>query len=217
MRAGKSNVTIIIGPNGSGKSTLLKTIFGLLKPKSGKILYDGRDITGAKPHSLLGRGISYIPQVGGIFPYLTVEDNLRVAGWTLRSKKDEVEDSIKKVCELYPNLKNKLNSKAGDLSGGAAMMLKVAKALIVNPDTLLVDEPSGGLAPKFFKIVYDELKRLAREDKRTVILADQNIRKAMDLADYVYVLDMGKTKMEGPKEEFETGVIKDIIKEWLAF
>jgi len=215
MHAEQSKITTIIGPNGAGKSTLLKTIYGILKPKEGRVFYKGEDISGSKPHTLLKMGISYLPQMRSIFPYLTVEENLMLGGWIYRKDRKIIDDALEEVYKKYPNLKAKRKSSASFLSGGELKMLETAKALIANPNAILVDEPTAGLAPKFFNQIYDELKMLSREDKKTIILVDQNVKQAIELADYVYVLEMGQNTVEGPRTEFEAGRIREIIKDWL--
>lgn len=214
VRAEKSRITGIIGPNGAGKSTLLKTIYGFLKPRKGKIYYKGNDITGLKPHVLaLSMRIAYIPQERCIFPDLTVYGNLKVYMWTFRKDKEKVEKSIKEIYEIFPILKTKRNNKASSLSGGQQRMLEFSRVVIQQSELILIDEPTAGLAPKIAMEVYQKMERL-KEEGRTVLFVDQNVRQAIRLSDYVYILKLGRIVEEGPKEKFEAE-LKSLIQEWI--
>ncbi len=206
-------ITVVIGPNGAGKSTLLKTIYGMIKPRSGKVYFNGHDITGEEPHKLLMRGITYIPQHRTIFPALTVYDNLRVNTWLFRKDKERIRESLEKVYSMFPVLKEKKDMKAGALSGGEQKMLEVAKALIHEPKLILVDEPTAGLAPSIAIKIYSYLEKL-RESNITVLLVDQNVRQAVRLADYVYEIDLGRVKSEGSKEDFEKRM-EQLVSTWI--
>ena len=195
-------ITCIIGANGVGKSTLLKTIFGLLKPVKGRVTYDGKDITGRDPYDLIRLGISFVPQLRSIFPYLTVDENLELAGWSCRKDKNKLEDTIHSIYERYPKLETLKRKKTGILSGGEQRLLEILRSLVTNPKTMLIDEPTAGLAPQLAEGVYKELAKL-KEDGITILLVDQNIRDAVSLSDYVYVLELGRNKLEGPKEKLE--------------
>ncbi len=212
LRANKEKITVVLGPNGSGKTTLLKTIYGFLKPKSGRVLYNGEDITGASPHAMLRRGISYIPQESGLFHYLTVEENLMLGGWTIRRRKNTVMQRIQELYDKFPFLERRRSTKAGYLSGGQQKILEICKGLVVDPILMLVDEPTAGLAPIASAEVYDTLEGLAGEG-RTILLVDQNVRKATLLSDYVYFLELGRNKLEGPREEFEKR-LEEMISLW---
>ena len=206
-------VTSIIGPNGVGKSTLFKTICGFLRPTKGKIYQNGRDITGTNPYTIQYLGISYIPQLRSIFPHLTVEENLEMGGWIIRRDKKLVRERIDETYNKFPNLEEKRNMRAAFLSGGEQRMLEIARGLIIDPDVLLVDEPTGGLAPKITSQIHNSLRKL-REEGKTILMVEQNIRAAIKLSDYVYVMDIGRVITEGPKEEFETK-LRDLIRDWL--
>lgn len=216
MKIKESKITSIIGPNGAGKSTLFKAIYGFLRPKKGKILHNDKDITGTSPEHMLLRGISYIPQGGSIFPLLSVQNNLELGGWCKRRDREFVRNAIEKVYDRYPVLRKKRKMASSFLSGGEIKMLEVGRALIADPKVILVDEPTAGLAPKLFDQVYGELKTLSKEEK-TIVLVDQNVRKAIELGDYVYVLELGENKASGEGEEFRSGTAAELIKEWLAF
>ena len=216
MRAEKAKIICIIGPNGAGKSTLLKTIFGILKPWRGSILYEGEEITGLRPYTLIKKGISYVLQRRSVFPYLTVEENLRMGAWTIRKNKESAQEAIEENYKRFPILRERRNVRAGSLSGGEQRMLELARALITRPRLLLLDEFSAGLAPIIARQVYEEAERLKEEEGITIVAVDQNVRQAMKVADYVYVLELGRNKYEGAKEEFETR-LRELIKDWLRF
>ena len=211
--AKESSITGVIGPNGSGKSTLLKTMYGFIRPKKGRIVYDDEDITGYRPYQLLAKGISYVPQESSIFPRLSVEDNLQLGGWTRRQDKELLEKRIAEVYESYPNLEHKKKVAASFLSGGELKMLEIGKALVLNPKVILVDEPTAGLAPIFFKEVYDRLRAL-KEDK-TLVLVDQNVRKLVEVSDYIYVLEMGRNRVETSENELTAASLNKIIEDWV--
>lgn len=195
-------ITTVLGPNGVGKSTLLKTIFGFLRPKEGSILFNDEDMTFLRPTEMLTRGISYIPQRRHVFPYLSVEENLKLSCWTFRKNKKSIQERIEGIFERYPLLKKKRKDQAIFMSGGEQRLLEIAKSLLTNPTFLLIDEPTAGLAPVITHHIYEELKRLQRDEGKTLLLVDQNIHKALEIADYVYVLDLGKNKMEGSIDDF---------------
>lgn len=210
MKAEKHKTTVIIGPNGAGKSTLLKVICGFLKPRRGKIVFDGVDITGREPSSLVNLGIAYVPQERTIFPSLTVEENLELGAWSIRRDKAAVEEAVREVYELFPMLKEKRGSKARTLSGGMQRMIEIGRALMSKPKLILLDEPTAMLAPKIAREIYEVIKSL----RITIVLVDQNVRQAIEVSDYVYVLEMGRNKVEGPREDFEKGLI-EVVKDWL--
>ncbi len=210
-----SSVTIIIGPNGAGKSTLLKTIFGFLKPRSGTMHFDGRDIAKEQPYQVKRSGISYIPQDFNIFPQLTVEQNLRMGAWVFRRDKKRLKKQLDYNYEIFPALYKFRKSKANTLSGGQLRMLSIAKEVMTSPKMILVDEPSSGLAPKIAAEAYDFLIRTQETLDVAILLVDHNMEIALDLADYVYVIDMGRIRESGPKSEFDLPRIKDIIQQCL--
>lgn len=216
MRAEKAKIICIIGPNGAGKSTLLKTIFGILKPWRGSILFEGEEITGLRPYTLIKKGISYVLQRRSVFPHLTVEENLRMGAWTIRRNKESAQETIEENYKRFPILRERRNVRAGSLSGGEQRMLELGRALITRPRLLLLDEFSAGLAPMIARQVYEEAERLKEEEGITIVAVDQNVRQAMKVADYVYVLELGRNKYEGAKEEFETR-LRELIKDWLRF
>jgi len=206
-------ITGIIGPNGAGKSTLLKTIFGFLHPSHGTILFNGREIQALSPFKLKQLGISYVPQEINTFPRLTVEENLLLGAWTFKKQRKVLKEKLEEIYHFLPILGEKKTRKATFLSGGELQMLAIGKEVMTTPELLLVDEPSAGLAPMLVSEIYAFLERV-RKQGVTIFLVDQNITKAVEVSDYMYLLEMGKIKKKGPKEDFEEN-IRDIIKDSL--
>lgn len=215
LSAQPSEVSIIIGPNGAGKSTLLKTIYGFLSPRSGYVTFEGEELAGKSPYQAKHLGISYIPQEFNIFPQLSVEDNLRMGAWIFRRDKERVKQRIEHTYDTFPALHKFRESKAGDLSGGQARMLSIAKEVMTAPRLILVDEPSAGLAPKVAAEAYEFLMETKRRLDLAILLVDHNMEAALDLADHVYVIDMGRTRVHGRRSEFDLHRIKEIIQECL--
>jgi ABC-type branched-subunit amino acid transport system ATPase component len=209
------SVTIIIGPNGAGKSTLLKTIYGFLRPRNGSILFNGEGITGDSPHEIKHVGLSYIPQEFNVFPQMTVEENLLMGAWIFRSDKARLKKQLEYTYGIFPALEKFRKSKATTLSGGQLRMLSIAKEVMTSPQLMLVDEPSSGLAPKIAAEAYEFLMHTKEALDAAILLVDHNMETALDLADYVYVVDMGKIRVHGPKSEFDLTRIKNIIQECL--
>lgn len=203
----------MIGPNGAGKSTLLKVIFAFLNPRQGKILFEGQEIQNDLPSQLKWMGMSYVPQGFSTFPQLTVEDNLRLGAWIFRRDKKRLDQRLKEVYEFFPLLRERKKEKATYLSGGILRMLCIGKEIITKPKLLLIDEPSEGLAPKIVKEIYNFLLKI-KDQGTTIFLVDQNILKALEVSDYMYLLEMGQIKQKGPKEEFEEN-IREIIRDSL--
>ncbi len=206
-------ITGIIGPNGAGKSTLLKTIFGFLHPSQGRIVFDGQEIQTLSPFRLKQLGISYVPQDINTFPRLTVEENLMLGAWTFKKQRKVLKQRLEEIYDFFPVLGAKRGKKATFLSGGELQMLAIGKEVMTTPELLLVDEPSAGLAPMLVSEIYAFLEQV-RERGVTIFLVDQNITKAIEVSDYMYLLEMGKIKRQGPKEDFEEN-IRDIIKDSL--
>lgn len=208
LQVDRSSIVGLIGPNGAGKSTLLRTIFGLLRPKEGSIFYREEDITGSPPHLTKRKGISFVTQMTSICPQLTVEENLLLGAWIFRSKKDELKARLQDTFSEYPVLKDMRGKKAVFLSGGQLKMLEIAKGLITHPDLLLFDEPAAGLAPKIANEVYEHISE--KKEGLSILLVDHNIPKVIEIADYIYFLDMGKITFEGSKCVFEKDIRKII-------
>jgi branched-chain amino acid transport system ATP-binding protein len=209
----EGKITIVIGPNGSGKSTLLKSIAGILKPRNGTVTLDQQEITGIELDEIIQQGISYIPQERAVFPQMTVTENLELGCWIFKSDRARVRERIAWALERFPALTGKRRLLAGTLSGGLQRILDIAKSLLSNPSLLLVDEPTVGLSPLVAQTIYSELQAL-KEEGRTILLVDQDVRSAMKIADYVYVLDLGKVQVNGSREAFE-GKLGEIVRSWL--
>lgn len=215
MAVQPGSVTIIIGPNGAGKSTLLKTIYGFLKPRLGSIHFNGYDISQKMPHEIKHLGLSYIPQEFNIFPQLRVEENLMMGAWIFRRDKVRVQQQLTYTYEIFPALYKFRKSKANTLSGGQLRMLSIAKEVMTSPSLMLVDEPSAGLAPKIAAEAYEFLMQTKQALNAAILMVDHNMENALSLADYVYVVDMGRVRVHGPKQEFDLDRIKGIIQECL--
>jgi branched-chain amino acid transport system ATP-binding protein/neutral amino acid transport system ATP-binding protein len=189
-------IVTVIGPNGAGKSTLIKTIFGLLKPRSGRVLFEGEDITGAKPHTITRKGLGYVPQIDNVFPSLTVTENLEMASLD-RSRTGEQMD---RMFELFPRLGERTRQTAGTMSGGERQMLAMAMALMPDPKVLLLDEPSAGLAPAFVDALFAKIEDINNTGV-TIVMVEQNARRALSMSDRGYVLDVGTNRFEGSGRE----------------
>jgi len=194
IRAAAGEIICIIGPNGSGKSTLLKTVFGLIKPTRGAVRFDGADITRLDPEQKVPLGIAFIPQGRNVFPSLTVRENLEMGGTVLNDAK-AVRLAIEEAVEAYPLLKGKIRERAGNLSGGEKQILSLARADMVKPGLILMDEPSIGLSPRMIDEVYEKITEINRRGT-TFAIVEQNARKALSIAHRGYVLDLGQTRIE---------------------
>ncbi len=195
----EKGITAIVGPNGSGKSTLLKTIMGFTRIYSGKVYFEDRDITGKPPHAVTKMGISYLPQVGNVFTTLTVYENLRLAGYTL--DESELSDRMEQVLTFFPVLKDYMEKKVGRLSGGERQMVAMGMALIRNPKVMLFDEPSANLAPILAKKVVGEVKRLRDELGITIVIVEQIVKLALEIAEEAYLLVSGSVRYSGDAKE----------------
>ncbi len=203
LQAEQAKITTVLGANGVGKSTLFKAIYGFLHPNQGQVLLEGEDVTGTPTHELIQKGLAYIPQHPGIFRWMTIEENLEMGAYTFRSDKARIERKIEENYARFPILKERRKSLAGNLSGGQQRMVEVARTLMTDPTVMLVDEPSAGLAKLLSEEVYHMLVRL-RDTGITILLVDQEIRQALNIADYVYVLELGHNKYQGPVEDFSS-------------
>lgn len=202
LSAQTGKITAVLGANGVGKSTLLKAIYGFLEPNGGQILLDSRNVVGTPTHKLIDLGLSYIPQHQGIFHWMSVEENIELGGWTFRQDKERLERKIEENFQRFPVLKEKRRQLAGELSGGQQRMVEIARTLMTDPKIILVDEPTAGLAKLLSEEVYRMLSSLRDDYGLTIVLVDQEIRQALKIADYVYVLELGRNKFDGPVEEF---------------
>ena len=190
LKSGK--IVSVIGPNGAGKSTLLKTIFGILKPTNGKISLKDEDITGLKPDKVANKGISYVPQVDNVFPSLTVQENLEMGAFI---RNDDYSQRLNEMYELFPILGDRRKQKAGQLSGGQRQMVAMGRALMVDPQVLLLDEPSAGLSPKLVDMIFEKITDINKTGV-SMIIVEQNAREALKMADHGYVLAMGRNVLD---------------------
>ena len=183
---------VIEGLDGAGKSTLLKTIFGILKPAKGKIRLRGEDITGLKPDKIAKKGISYVPQINNVFPSLTIQENLDMGAF-IRS--DDYSQRLDQIYQLFPILGERKKQKAGQLSGGQRQMVAMGRALMVDPQVLLLDEPSAGLAPNLVEMIFEKIIDINKTGV-SMIIVEQNAREALKMADHGYVLAMGRNVLD---------------------
>lgn len=199
--ARKGQITTILGANGVGKSTALKAAFGFLRPFQGEVLLEGRNIIDIPTHKRINTGLAYIPQQPGVFKDMTVEENLTLGGWTFRRDRKRIRDKIEANYQRFPILREKRKQATGELSGGQQRMVEIGRTLMAEPRMLLVDEPTAGLSKRLAEEVYTMLTGL-RDEGLTILLVDQEIRQALKIADYVYVLELGRNKYEGPASDF---------------
>lgn len=192
----ENQIVTLIGANGAGKSSTLRSIMGLVPKSGGKVLYKGEDFTNLPTKDIVARGIAMVPEGRRVFADLTVEENLILGAYTRQDQKAVAKD-MKSVYDTFPRLKERSWQKAGTLSGGEQQMLAVGRALMVNPKILMMDEPSLGLAPLLVKDIF-EIIDLLRQRGNTILLVEQNARKALEVADYAYVLETGQLVLEGP-------------------
>ncbi len=193
------DIIVIVGPNGSGKSTLLKTVMGITQVYSGKILFNGRNILGLPPHVVTRLGVAYLPQVDNVFADLKVNENLLMAGYSLG--KNEAKERAKEVLGEFPVLNEYMSRKAGTLSGGERQMLAMAMATMRKPKIMLFDEPTGSLAPKMALEVIDRIVKLRDDYGVTLVLAEQNARRALEYGDEAILLVSGRVTYEGNSQE----------------
>jgi neutral amino acid transport system ATP-binding protein len=192
----EGEIVTVIGPNGAGKSTLIKTIFGLLKPRRGRVLFRDEQIGGAKPHTITRKGLSYVPQLDNVFPSLTVEENLEMGAL----ERSTVQERIARMYQLFPRLGERRRQVVGTMSGGERQMAAMARALMPDPEAVLLDEPSAGLAPAFVDAIFAKVEEINRTGV-TVVMVEQNARRALAMSDRGYVLDVGTNRFEGAGKE----------------
>ncbi len=203
IKVQRNKITAVLGANGVGKSTALRAAFGFLKPNEGDILLEGKSIISVPTYNRILEGLAYIPQQPGVFKDMTVEENLELGGWTFRNDKKQVREKIDANFERFPILKEKRKQITGELSGGQQRMVEIGRTLMADPKMLLVDEPTAGLSKMLSEEVYGMLTHLTERDDITILLVDQEIRQALKIADYVYVLELGRNKFDGVASEFE--------------
>ncbi|WP_302889608.1 ABC transporter ATP-binding protein [uncultured Acidaminococcus sp.] len=199
LRVEDGQIVTLIGSNGAGKSTTLHTISGLIKPRSGSILFDGAEIAGTPAHQIVASGLVQVPEGRHVFANMSVMENLDMGAY-LRKDKDAIEKDKNRVFELFPRLFERKNQLSGTLSGGEQQMLAMGRALMERPRVLLLDEPSMGLAPLLVKEIFSIIKTI-NEEGTTILLVEQNANMALSIADYAYVLETGRITLSGPAAE----------------
>lgn len=213
--ARQRSTTVIIGPNGAGKSTFLKGLAGIAPVTGGEILLQGQAVQGRSSVELVSRGIAFVPQESSVFAQMTVEENLRLGGWTIRGKRANVDQRVKTCLGLFDSISRFGQRKAGDLSGGQQKLVEIARGLVAEPDLLLLDEPTAGLSPIMVGEVYAQLAELKAKAPVTIVLVEQNVREALAVADHVYSLSMGMNDVDGSAEEI-TGKLDSIVRGWMS-
>ena len=188
-------IVSIIGPNGAGKSTAFKAMIGILKPRNGRVVFNGEEITGLRPDLVLRRGLAYVPQGRIVFPLMTVLENLEMGAYTVTDAR-EVAAALERVYALFPILAERRKQKAGTMSGGEQQMVAIGRALMTKPRLILLDEPSLGLSPKFVTLIFDKLVEMKRAGF-TLMVVEQNAARALAIADRGYVLELGRNRLEG--------------------
>lgn len=194
----RGQIVCLIGPNGAGKSTLFKTIYGLLKPSRGDVRFDGKSIVGLTQRELLERGIAYVLQRHAVFPDMTVRENLEMGAFIAADDYD-TDAKIDEMCDIFPVLEERIGDKAGQLSGGQQQMVEFARGLMLDPELLLLDEPTAGLAPKIIDDVFEKVEAI-NDLGVTVLMIEQNIKTGIRYSDYAFLLENGRSKSDGPAE-----------------
>ena len=210
LQVNAGEIVTVLGSNGAGKSTILKTISGIIEPRKGSVLHQGQDITGQDPAAIVQRGVSHVPEGREVFPLLSVHDNLLMGAYT-RQDSDGVARDMAQVYAYFPILQERSGQQAGLLSGGQQQMLALSRALMAEPDMILLDEPSLGLSPKLTLEIFEIVVRINRERGTTILLVEQNAHMALNAADRGYVLENGRIVMEDSCERLRE---KDDIREF---
>ena len=199
LEVNQGEIVTLIGSNGAGKSTTLRAISGILKPRSGSITFNGEKIDGVEGHEIVAKGICQSPEGRRIFPKMTVDENLDLGAF-LRNDKNEIANDRQRVLELFPRLQERIDQKAGTMSGGEQQMLAVGRALMGSPKLLLLDEPSMGLAPVLVEMIFETIEKINKQGT-TILLVEQNALAALNVADRAYVLESGSIKMSGKAKD----------------
>jgi branched-chain amino acid transport system ATP-binding protein len=212
MEVNEGEIVAVIGPNGAGKTTLLKAITGLLKVKEGTVEYKGNVISGIPAHRILEYGISHVPQGRQVFGDQSVEDNLILGAFSIKKDKTKIQQLIEREYERFPRLKERRKQQAGTLSGGEQQMLAVSRALMSDPDFVLLDEPSMGLSPIFVKQIFDTMLELKKSGK-TIVVVEQLAMAALAISDRAYVLQTGEVKLHGDSQDLlkDDGLVKTYL------
>jgi neutral amino acid transport system ATP-binding protein len=193
IRIGDGEIVTIVGPNGAGKSTLIRAVIGLLKPREGRVLFRGEDVTGERPHKLVAKGIGYVAQRDNVFPSMSVEENIELGA-------PDAGERLHAMWELFPRLRERRRQQAGSLSGGERQMLAMARALVAEPQLLLLDEPSAGLSPQFVDAIFEKIAEINAAGV-PILMVEQNARRALAMSHRGYVLDLGRNRFEGKGDE----------------
>ena len=209
----EGQIATVLGANGAGKTTLMKTISGVMDPEKGQVLYGGHDIAGREPDQVVREGIVHVPEGREVFPLLTVEENLDMGAFTRSDNRGVAEDK-EMVFSYFPILRERRRQAAGTLSGGQQQMLAIGRGLMARPKVMLLDEPSLGLSPLLVKEIFAIVRRLNREQKVTMLLVEQNAKVALDVADFGYVMELGRIVMEGEASRLKES--KDIQEFYLG-
>jgi branched-chain amino acid transport system ATP-binding protein len=199
LKVPKGSIVCLIGANGAGKSTVLRAISGIKRPTTGDILFNGQSITTQAPHTLVGMGIVQCPEGRGIFPNLSVEENLDLGAY-VRQDQDQINKDLEQVYSLFPRLKERHKQLGGTLSGGEQQMLAIGRALMARPQLLLLDEPSLGLAPQVTELIFETVGKI-NQNGTTILLVEQNAQLALEVAHYAYVLETGTVSLEGEAQK----------------
>jgi branched-chain amino acid transport system ATP-binding protein len=202
LRVEEGEIVTLIGANGAGKSTTLRTISGLIKPRHGSVRLKGQEITGLPPHQIVELGVGHVPEGRGIFPRLTVRENLEMGAYTIQDRA-EVARRMEFVFGIFPRLRERINQKGGTLSGGEQQMLATARGLMLKPHILLMDEPSMGLAPVLVEAIFEVIKTLNQQEGTTILLVEQNALMALSVAHRGYVLQIGNIVLDDTAENLK--------------
>lgn len=202
LKIDKGEAVCMLGANGAGKTTLLKTIIGMVKPTSGEVIYNGRRIDTLPPHKIIQQGIAIVPEREGLFPKLSVENNLLMGAYYEKDKQ-KISERMEEVLTIFPRLRERYRQKAGTLSGGERKMLGIARALLADPQVILMDEPSLGLAPALVNEVFAVISRIKKEKSVTILLVEQNAQKALSVVDRGYIMQKGSIILGGSIEELQ--------------
>lgn len=199
LTVAEQEIVTLIGPNGAGKSTLLKTVFGLLKPHQGEVLVGEESIQSLRPRDIVRRGLSYVPQGQNVFPSLTVLENLEMGGFMINDP-HRLQQSIEQVFAIFPILRERRKQRAKLMSGGEQQMLAIGRALMLQPRLLLLDEPSLGLSPKYFQLIFEKIREINALGA-AILMVEQNARQALLIAHRAYVFELGRNRLHGPSQE----------------
>ena len=200
LEATEEEIVAVVGANGAGKTTLMSAIVGLIRPTAGRVLFRGVDVTATPAHAVTELGLAMVPEGGRLFPFMTVEENLELGGYAKRVRAGN-RTRMNEMMELFPILKERRRQLAGKLSGGERQMCAIARAVMSRPSLLLLDEPSVGLSPLMVERVFDIVRALAERERLTVVLVEQNVGEALEVASRAYVLDHGRIVRSGPARE----------------